>query len=299
MLIWANKPWPKFETWLRNRKYADSTIEKFWYWFRLYYRHNINKQINSENIERFIEYHNNMGARAFIKAFLKFYRVKKIDYEVPKILGRKKKRELKSKVLSEGEIEYLIRRLKDGRDQLIVMLMYEGGLRVSEVINIRVTDLDFDTGRVTVIGKGDKQRTVRFSERTKSILEGFVIGLNPQDKLFPKRSRQTVWRKLNALKDEFRAHMLHPHMLRHSCASKMIRNKVGIKIIGDYLGHESITTTEMYTHLDTEHIDEAWEKTFETDVCPQPVIKEPDQVVPPSRLESLRKRLQTKLKQKK
>ncbi len=159
------------------------------------------------------------------------------------------------------------------RDRLILEFMYGSGLRVSEVIASRVDDIDFEQRVIRVIGKGGRTRVVPLASSTHSLLgryllEGvrssFLIGKIRREEVFLSTrgrvvSRQYVWQlvvkygKIAGIESS-----LHPHTLRHSCATHMLNAGADIRTIQVLLGHVSISTTQIYTHVTPEHLLEVY-----------------------------------------
>lgn len=172
-------------------------------------------------------------------------------------------------VLTTEEIDRLITSIevdttKGLRDRAMIEVLYSCGLRVTELITLRVSDLFFGEGYIRVIGKGDKQRLVPISdlarERISLYLEGRKAAKSNEEVLFlNNRGRQltrvmifTILRQaaLRAGIDK----KISPHTLRHSFATHLLEGGAGIRQVQELLGHESILTTEIYTHLDAEHL---------------------------------------------
>lgn len=150
------------------------------------------------------------------------------------------------------------------RDHCIIEVLYSCGLRVSEVCNLKISDLFLEEGFIRVIGKGDKQRIVPISPRAVKEL-GFwfdarrAIDVKPEDRDFvfvsPRRgrhvSRITVFHNIKQYVQA--AHIekkVSPHTFRHTFATHLLEGGASLRAIQEMLGHENIGTTEIYTHLD-------------------------------------------------
>jgi len=175
-------------------------------------------------------------------------------------------------VLSHQEIEAMIETLdlskKAGeRDKTIMMLMYGCGLRVSELTNLKINNLYFEDGFIRVIGKGDKERLVPIGGKTvrqvKYYLECYrslvetsdsknTLILNQRGKSI---SRVYVFKLIKMLAEKAGIKKsVSPHTLRHSFATVLIEAGADLRAVQQMLGHESITTTEIYTHLDKAYL---------------------------------------------
>lgn len=181
---------------------------------------------------------------------------------------------------SEKEIDTLLTanekrtdKLKD-RDQALLMLMFASGLRASEVVNLTFNQVDFDNRIMKVSGKGNKDRLVPFTNSAKEAMLNYINGLRKdllkEDTKYiflnSKGNKMTV-RGLEYILDEIEAKTglygkIHPHMLRHSFATKMLNRGADLRTIQELLGHSSIETTSIYTHVAYENMKETYEKTF-------------------------------------
>lgn len=181
---------------------------------------------------------------------------------------------------SEKEIDTLLTanekrtdKLKD-RDQALLMLMFASGLRASEVVNLTFNQVDFDNRIMKVSGKGNKDRLVPFTNSAKEAMLNYINGLRKdllkEDTKYiflnSQGNKMTV-RGLEYILDEIEAKTglygkIHPHMLRHSFATKMLNRGADLRTIQELLGHSSIETTSIYTHVAYENMKETYEKTF-------------------------------------
>lgn len=156
------------------------------------------------------------------------------------------------------------------RNRAIIETLYGCGLRVSELINLKISDLFFDEGFIKVTGKGDKQRfvpigalTIKYISIYKNEIRNHqVIQPLANDTLFLNRRGKGLTRAMifhivkelvekNGIKKK-----ISPHTFRHSFATHLLENGADLRAIQQMLGHESITTTEIYTHIDTTHLTE-------------------------------------------
>ena len=172
-------------------------------------------------------------------------------------------------VLSMEEIDRLISSievdtLKGRRDRAIIEVLYSCGLRVSELISLRVGDLFFGEGYIRVIGKGNKQRLVPISdvarERISLYLDERKAARSSEEVLFLNNRGKQLTRvmiflilKQAAERADIQKN-ISPHTLRHSFATHLLEGGAGIRQVQELLGHENILTTEIYTHLNSEHL---------------------------------------------
>ena len=153
------------------------------------------------------------------------------------------------------------------RDRAMLELLYATGMRVTELINLKVEDVNLIMGFVRVFGKGNKERIVPLGETIIDILETYIETVRPQllkktvtDNLFLNMhgkplSRQAIWKmiKQNGVKAEI-FKTLTPHTLRHSFATHLLENGADLRAVQEMLGHADISTTQLYTHVSKSQI---------------------------------------------
>lgn len=171
--------------------------------------------------------------------------------------------------LSESEINSLIAAVdlshpQGERNRTILETLYSCGLRVSEIITLKISDLFFEEGFIRVLGKGNKERFVPIHSRAQQLIDLYIKTdrnkIEPQkgfeDTIFLNRrgkglTRQMIFIILKNLAEKIDLHKkISPHTFRHSFATHLLKNGADLRAIQQMLGHESITTTEVYVHLD-------------------------------------------------
>ena len=154
------------------------------------------------------------------------------------------------------------------RDRAALELMYATGMRVSEVVNLKLADLNFDMGFAKCIGKGNKERIVPIGRKAKDALKKYLQAARPaltrKDKseqgLFLSRlgkriSRQTFWKMINKYaKLAGIKKNIKPHMLRHSFATHLLERGADLRVVQEMLGHANISTTQIYTHINKDRL---------------------------------------------
>ena len=176
-------------------------------------------------------------------------------------------------VLSPEDVEQLLNfkptNMIEIRDMAIVELMYSSGLRVSETANINISDFEENKTFLRVLGKGSKTRLVpmgRFAinainnwlmEREKILNNTDALFLNSKGTRLTVRSIQLRLKKM-AVKQGLPP--IHPHMLRHSFATHMLESSGDLRTIQELLGHSSLSTTQIYTKLDYQHLAKIYDK---------------------------------------
>ncbi|HDH97028.1 MAG TPA: site-specific tyrosine recombinase XerD [Proteobacteria bacterium] len=152
------------------------------------------------------------------------------------------------------------------RDRAIMELLYAAGLRVSELVSLELNQIDLDQNMVRIKGKGQKERIVPFGEVSKMWILKYLNHARPKlagrghsAALFLSRNgkpltRQMVWRMINAYAAKAGLSNVHPHLIRHSFATHLLEGGADLRSVQTMLGHASISTTEIYTHLQTAYL---------------------------------------------
>ena len=177
-------------------------------------------------------------------------------------------------VLTELEIEKLIKSFDlqqnfGQRNRTIIEVLYGTGMRVSELVNLKLSNIFFKENIIKIIGKGNKERFVPLGDIASNeirkylkIRDNLIIDSKFSDIVFLNRYGRGLTRSMifKIISDSYKRICLDkkisPHTLRHSFATHLLKNGADLRTIQIILGHESITTTEIYTHLDTNHLEE-------------------------------------------
>jgi integrase/recombinase XerD len=252
---------------------------------------NFNKPVSNlkhSNISEFISTLGGIGleprtqARIIsgIKAFCRFLQLEEILEEDPSELIEAPKigRKLPD-VLSTKDIDAIINvidltKQEGHRNKAIIETLYGCGLRVTELVNLRLTDLHFKEGFIKVLGKGNKERLVPINDYTIKQINIYMdeirrhINIHEDYKniLFLNRrgkqlTRVMIFTIIKRLTEQAQIQKkVSPHSLRHSFASHLVENGADLRAVQEMLGHESIMTTEIYTHIDSKHLKESIEE---------------------------------------
>lgn len=199
------------------------------------------------------------------------------DSPISNIEAPKLERKL-PEVLTEDEINQLIKSVDlnhvfGQRNKTIIEVLYGTGIRVSELVNLKLSNIFFRESILKVNGKGDKERFVPLGKIASAEIKTYInirdrmkIDSKNTDILFINRYGRKLTRSMifKIIKDASKSigleKKISPHTLRHSFATHLLKNGADLRTIQLILGHESITTTEIYTHLDTFHLEEVLKK---------------------------------------
>ena len=270
-----------------EKKYSENTISS--------YKRDLNKtntyikkdfaKLNKKDIQNYIQKiskSENVSSVSrcisTLKSFYKFLELNKYTSLNPltTITNPKTVKKL-PKILSEEEIEKLLDiNLKtdfDYRNKAMLELMYSSGLRVSELINLNVNDIDLSNASVRIFGKGSKERIIPLNDYAIDALNNYI--LNHRRSLFKhgesnylflnnhgnKMTRQGFFKILEKIaKEKGIKSELSPHTLRHSFATHLLKHGADLRSIQELLGHNDISTTQIYTHITSERLQKNYEE---------------------------------------
>ncbi len=236
----------------------------------------------NEDISLFLEHlragglnHRSQARRlSGIKGFFKYLLIEEVIENDPTELieGPKMTRKLPD-VLSIEEIDSIIESFdlskpEGHRNRAIIETLYSCGLRVSELVSLRITDMDFEQGFIRVVGKGDKERIVPIGRKAIKEIGNYMpdrhslpkIEKDSENIVFLNRRGKKLTREMiftivkAAAKNAGIKKKISPHSFRHSFATHLVEGGADLRVIQEMLGHESITTTEIYTHLDSVYL---------------------------------------------
>ncbi len=255
----------QYKNQLTIKRYAASTIRTYLSQIQLflaYFDGNDAKNIKEDDIEAYIQkllkedeisFSTQKAVLGTIRLFYKlvFDKNIKIDYLYPD------RQEYKlPTVLSQNEIKKLLSKINNIKHKAILSLIYSGGLRVSELLSLKLKDIDSDRMRIYIRGsKNNRDREVMLSEKILKLLRKYFIAYKPKEYPFEgqkagaysARSVQEILKK--AMKKSGIKKHATVHTLRHSFATHLIENGTDIRIVQELLGHKNIKTTQIYTHI--------------------------------------------------
>lgn len=217
-----------------------------------------------------------------LRRFHQFLRQERVtDHDPMQHIDTPKKQQKLPDTLSLEEVERLIqtpdtKTILGIRDRALLEVMYATGLRVSEVINLRLSDVHLNMALLQTIGKGEKERIVPLGDLAIDWIERYLdearpllVGKHPDETaLFvnhhgKKLSRQGVWKNLKQIVREagiFKT--VTPHTLRHSFATHLLENGADLRTVQELLGHADISTTQIYTHITKKRMTEVYKQYF-------------------------------------
>lgn len=224
---------------------------------RSYLAHMYNKKYSSRTISRKL---------SAIRSFYKYEVNKGIIRDNPCLLISNPKVEKKlPNYLSYNEIETMLEvpdtfKNNSLRDKLIIEILYSTGIRVSELVNIKVKDIDFYNNQILILGKGNKERYVIFGNTLKDMLKEYIsiksdseyLITNKYNKKMSTRSIEEIVKKI--VKIDGIKNKVTPHTIRHTFATHMLNEGADLRVVQELLGHENLKTTEVYTHVSNERL---------------------------------------------
>jgi integrase/recombinase XerD len=240
------------------------------------------ERVKLNHLKKFVEWLNERGvsprtqARTIsgIKSFYKYLLIEdKISSDPTALLESPKIGRKLPDILSMEEIDKLIdavdlEKAEGQRNKAMLETLYSCGLRVSELVNLKMTNLFFDQGFIKIEGKADKERLVPVSSRAIEEIEKYINGYRKNLKIHKdsenilflnrrgkKLSRVMVFTIIKNLAEKINLNKkISPHTFRHSFATHLINGGADLRAVQEMLGHESILTTEIYTHLDRDYL---------------------------------------------
>lgn len=257
-----------------DKSYSKNTIETYLINFNKYSKYCENNNIDIINVEyidllnyltylKEKEHYTPKSINTIISMLKSFYNYLLLDGYIennPTSLLKSPKIPKKlPNYLSEEEISKLFYSIDTSknlgkRNYLLLLLLYDTGVRVSELINIRINDIDFENKTIKIIGKGDKERLVYFTSDDLAVILDYLRE-NNKNYLFSNQKGTPITRNevynivVRCCEEAGINKHVTPHMIRHSFATHMIINDADIMSVKTILGHSNVTTTQIYTHF--------------------------------------------------
>lgn len=273
---------------LIDKGYSNNTIDSYRIDLEKFLEFNASKdinQINNNDLKDYVKYLKKLGLNeksisrnvSCLKSFYKFLIIEKYVINNPSdsIFMPKTRKNLPN-ILSEEEIIKLLDiNLTDAfsyRNKAMLELMYATGLRVSELVDLKIQDIDLSQDIVRTIGKGSKERIIPIGDFAKYYLEKYIMEYrssmlkrNNTEYLFlnnhgNKMTRQGFFKIVKKIaKEKGIDKVLSPHTIRHSFASHLLKYGADLRTIQELLGHSDISTTQIYTHITNEELKKNYE----------------------------------------
>lgn len=276
-----------FISYISKKNYSVNTYTSYindLYYFYIFIKKDLTK-VTFEDIKDYLEHLNlkkekTSSIRRKISSLKSFYKflyknnyINKKDYPLTKIAYPKMEKKLPKFIYYNDLLEIINESSKDKdgvRDRLIIEMLYATGVRVSELINIKINDIDFNNRRIIVLGKGNKERIVYYGEYAEEVLKEYMktherknhnyLFVNSRGgKLTDRGVRYIIDNIMSKL--SIKTHVT-PHVLRHTFATDMLNNGCDIKVVQELLGHSSLKATEIYTHVTNEHLKKVYYECF-------------------------------------
>lgn len=276
-----------FISYISKKNYSINTYTSYindLYYFYIFIKKDLTK-VTFEDVKDYLEHLNLKKEKpssvrrkiSSLKSFYKFlyknnYMDKK-DYPLTKVAYPKMEKKLPKFIYYNDLLEIINESTKDKdgiRDRLIIEMLYATGVRVSELVNIKVNDIDFNNRRIIVLGKGNKERIVYYGEYAEEVLKEYMKTHERKNHNYlfvNSKGGQLTDRGVRYIIDNIMSKLsvkthVTPHVLRHTFATDMLNNGCDIKVVQELLGHSSLKATEIYTHVTNEHLKKVYYECF-------------------------------------
>ncbi len=261
----------EFKLWLSSKRYSINTIATYTDALKVFVRYYAHKSITEITNNDLIKFNNHyIMANHFsasyqnqvvnaVKLFFSIIENKKLN---PELVHRPKRPKLLPNVLSKEEVKLILSAPANIKHRAMLSLIYSCGLRRSELLNLKLTDIDSKRGLIIIRqGKGRKDRVAPLSPKILELLRDYYSAYKPHYWLFEgqdKKSRYDEKSLASVLKQALaKSRIQKPvslHWLRHSYATHLLENGTDLRYIQEILGHRSSRTTEIYTHVSNKNI---------------------------------------------
>lgn len=271
------------------RKYPDNTVNSYLSDITIFKEYLSSLKINYLKVDKDIirEYLKVLGNSNYksssinrilssLKNYYEYLEYKHlIEYNPLKDLNRPKKEKRLPNFINNNDYEEIIKKSLERtdfigrRNTLLLELLYSSGIRISEALNIKIKDINMSDKSIRILGKGSKMRIVYFGEYAKEYLEEYLkvrnssleyLFLNKNNTLLTRRGAEYIIS--NLVKTSLLKKKVTPHTFRHSYATEMLNNGADIRSVQELLGHSSLSTTGIYTHVTNEVVRREYLKAF-------------------------------------
>lgn len=270
-----------------ERNYSSNTVKAYLNditSFNIFIKKDLTK-IDSTDIRNYLKYINNLSARTIthnlssLKSFYNYLeRIELIAINPVNEIDRPKLEQKIPTYLTIEEVSKLldikIENEFNARDKAILELLYSSGIRISELTNMELSNIDLDECLIRIMGKGSKERIVPLGDYAINALSDYINNyrplLNKKNTSYVflnnrggKLSRQFIFKTIkNECTKKGIKKSVSPHTLRHTFATHLLKNGADLRIIQELLGHENLSTTQIYTHLSNDKLKSDYEEFY-------------------------------------
>ncbi len=261
----------EFDMWMKARRYSENTVHTYTNALSVFLNFYNTKAICEINNDDIIKFNNefilvNKFSASYqnqvINAIKLFFRIVELKMMRPELIFRPKSPKLLPNVLSKEEVKAILNAPSNIKHKAMLSLIYSCGLRRSELINLKLTDIDSKRGLVIVRqSKGRKDRVAPLSDKILELLRAYYSAYKPtfwlfegQDKKSPYDEKSLASVLKQALEKSGIQKPVSLHWLRHSYATHLLENGTDLRYIQEILGHSSSRTTEIYTHVSNKNL---------------------------------------------
>ena len=254
-----------------ERNYSDKTILNYKMDLENFYNYINKKKTKKIDFDFLQEYIENLSQKKYsaksiqrhissLKSYFKFlYNKNYINVNPAELLCLPKNEIKLPNYLTIIDLEKIYELDLSLRDKLIVELLYSTGIRLSELVNIKISDINFYDKTIKVLGKGNKERYVLFGSVCSKLLKEYINNENRVYLLLNKNGNKLSERGVEYIIEKiFKSVNVHakltPHTLRHTFATHMLDNGCDLVTVQKLLGHSDLSTTSIYTHISNEHL---------------------------------------------
>lgn len=257
---------------LRELRYSRNTIDSYTYMFREFINYYPKKELTEITEEEIVLYLQYLVTERKISTSYQNQAINAIKFYYERVLGgcrkvylieRPREEKYLPEVLSQEEVTALLNATDNIKHKAVLMTIYSGGLRISELINLKIKDIDSDRMQIRIVqAKGKKDRYTLLGQKTLEVLRSYVKQYQPREWLFEGHnngpySETSIKKALRTALDKTKiTKRVSPHTLRHSFATHLLEMGTDLRYIQSLLGHQSSKTTEIYTHITTKGFDQ-------------------------------------------
>ena len=257
---------------LRELRYSTNTIDSYTFMFKEFINYYPDKELGDITEEEIVGYLQYLVTERKISTSYQNQAINAIKFYYERVLGGRRKvylierprdEKFLPEVLSQEEVTALLNAIDNLKHKAVLMTIYSGGLRISELINLKIKDIDSNRMQIRIEqGKGKKDRYTLLGQKTLEVLRSYVKQYQPREWLFEgvnygpfsetsiKKALKTALERTKITKH------VTPHTLRHSFATHLLESGTDLRYIQSLLGHQSTKTTEIYTHITVKGFDQ-------------------------------------------